>query len=146
MVLIGWFLVNEFEWMWLCGLGGWFRPDDFGRAVCLRRMIFVRRVCLDGFRWLWLVGSEWMTWNGWFWMDDLCRLDCSERMVFGEWLYNRVQRFLKFKKSPTSVARRSSVLILKNICNFLCVVLAPELWHEVIEIEVQEFELPGKTE
>jgi hypothetical protein len=52
------------------------------------------------------------------------------------WLYTdlpppllpiRVQRFLKLKKSPASVARKSSVLILKNICNLLCVVLAPEL-------------------
>ncbi len=39
----------------------------------------------------------------------------------------RVQRFLKLKKSPASVARKSSVLILKNICDLLCVVLAPEL-------------------
>ncbi len=31
----------------------------------------------------------------------------------------RVQRFLKLKKSPASVARKSSVLILKNIFNFL---------------------------
>jgi hypothetical protein len=50
------------------------------------------------------------------------------------------------KKSPAPVARKSSVLIFKNIFNFVCVVLAPELCHEVIEIEVQEFELPGKTE
>jgi hypothetical protein len=61
-------------------------------------------------------------------------------------MYIRVQRFLKLNKSPVSVARKSSVLILKNICNLLCVVLAPKLWHEVIEIEVKEFELPGKTE
>jgi hypothetical protein len=39
----------------------------------------------------------------------------------------RVQRFLKLKKSPASIGRKSSVLILKNICNLLCVVLAPEL-------------------
>jgi hypothetical protein len=34
-------------------------------------------------------------------------------------MYTRVQRFLKLKKSPASVARKSSVLILKNIFNFL---------------------------
>jgi polyphosphate kinase len=42
-------------------------------------------------------------------------------------LPSRVQRFLKLKKSPASVEGKSSVLILKNICNLLCIVLAPEL-------------------
>ncbi len=38
------------------------------------------------------------------------------------YMYTRVQRFLKMKKSPASVARRSSVQILKNVSNFLCIV------------------------
>ncbi len=44
---------NGFDWMVfgrMCGLGGWLRPDGFGRTVGLRWVTFNRRVCLDGFR------------------------------------------------------------------------------------------------
>ncbi len=51
-------------------------------------------------------------------------LACTEILLS---LTIRVQLFLKMKKSPASVVRKSSVLILKNIFNFVCVVLASKL-------------------
>jgi hypothetical protein len=46
----------------------------------------------------------------------------SFNMVKERRVLSRVQRFLKMKKSPASVERRSSVQILKNVSKFLCIV------------------------